>query len=287
MKRRQVLLGSAVVLGGVAGCSKYRSGTTPNTTRSPSETRIISKTRTSSETTTSSPGPSERKTPPADFHQKWTFDEDDDWTERRRRTEYPDSDDAVDWTPDYARSAEYSHAPSREELAGTVDASDVPSVVYAISSKWALPVEFSDTSVGLVAEVRDWFMNQFDSLHFDFGSPENVEPSGTELESGRSIGFDRYELEGDTGQLDHPFRATVNDETIEVNRVSYESEGRLLGLVDRDERIGYLAGGGWPVDDTVTLHTGDGAVNVSATVSGESWEVEDHLVGALEEIDRG
>lgn len=280
MNRRQVLLGTTTVIAGLAGCSGNKIGdeASPSTDTS-SETPISSEAPTSSESTTST---ADRETPPTDFAPEWSFDADADWTERRRLTEYPDSDEAVDWTPDYARSTEYAHVPSREKLAAALDASDVPPLVSAVLSKWEFSTEVPNTAVDLVAEVRGWFMNQFETFEFDFGSPENVVPDKSELESGRVVGRDSYELEGDTGRLDSPFRATVDGESVEVERVSYGAEGLLLGLVGPEDGVGFLAGGAWPAEDSVTLHTVEnGRMDVSATVSGESWDVENSLFDVL------
>lgn len=289
MRRRRVLLATAAIVSGVAGCSgdgdetgttseTVRSGT-PTTTETPSSEKA-----TASETSTST---SDRETPPAAFKPAWSFDADDDWTERHRSTEYPDSDEAVDWTPDYARSAEYAHVPSREELAAAVGATDVPPLVCGVASKWALPKEFSNTSVGLVAVVREWFETKFEPFPASVVGPENVEPFQSELESGRKIGHDRHDVEGDTGRLDAPFRATLDRESVEVERVSYAADGLLLGLVGSEERVGYLVGGAWPAEDRVTLHTSDnGTIDVSATVSGESWGVEDRLVAVLNDMEQ-
>lgn len=286
MNRRQALLGTTTVIAGLAGCSGNRTGDgTSTSTDTPPETPTSSKESTSSETATST---ADRETPPADFAPEWSFDADDDWTERRRLTEYPDSDEAADWTPDYARSTEYAHVRSREKLAAAIDASDVPPLVSAVLSKWAFSTEAPNTSVDFVAEVRGWFMDQFETFEFDSGSPENVVPDESELESGRVIGRGLYELEGDTGRLDSPFRATVDNESVEVNRVSYDAEGVLLGFVTQKERVGFLAGGAWPAEDGVTLHTAEkGELAVSATVSGESWDVENSLFEVLNDVAQG
>lgn len=283
MRRRQVLLSTTTVITGLAGCNGNRTGEqTESETERSTESPPSSETQTTSETPASV---SHRETPPAEFEQKWSFDTDDDWTERYRLTQYPDSDESVDWTPSYARSAVYAHIASREEFASAVDTPDVPRVGCAILSKWAFSTESPNTPVDFVDEVRGWFMDQFENFHFDFGSPENVEPYKSELESGQEIGRDLYELEADTGQLDAPFRATVDETSVEVNRVSYGAGGVLLGFVGSDDHVGFLAGGVWPVEDSVTLHTVEsGEIEVPATVSGDSWDIEISLLDVLEGI---
>lgn len=277
MRRRQVLLATTTIATGFAGCNSSRSGNETGTHTSHTTTGTIT-----SET------PSASETPPEAFAQEWSFDRNDDWTERRRTAESPDSDEAVDWTPNYARSAEYAHVPSRAELASAIDSPDAPAVGCAVLSKWALPSEFSGTPVDLVAEVRDWFQMQFDWCPIRDVSPQDVEPFQNELASGRSIGSDSYAAVGDTGRLKSTLQATVDDELIDVDRVTYEAEAHLYGLLGPEKRVGYLAGGGWPVTDTVTLHTAaNGTVDVTAAVSGESWEIEDSLVEVLNEIDQG
>ena len=283
MKRRRVLLGTTIVLAGVAGCSDNRM---ENKTNSP--TNSPSQTLTPSETPTSPPATSVRETVPTGLKQEWSLDRDDDWTERRRLTEYPDSDDAVDWTPDYARTAEYAHESSREEFAATVGSPDVPPLICAVASKWALPTDFSNTSVGLVAEVREWFETQFVECPVSVLKAEHVEPSTSELESGQIIGRDPYEAEGYTDRLKPPFTATIDGESVEVARVSYAAECMLFGLVGSDEQVGYLVGGAWPASNDVTVQTvKNGEMDVSATVSGESWRIKNRLVGVLEDIDQG
>lgn len=277
MKRRQVLLSTAAVISGMAGCSgESPEDATGISEESPSETSSPAETPTTT-----------RETPPADFAKEWTLDADDDWTERRRLTEYPDSDEAVDWTPDYARTAEYVHVPSREALASVINASDVPPVLCAVSSKWALPAEFSGTPVDLVANVRDWFGTRFDECGVSVAHPENVDPGVSELDSGREIGWDRYVVKGDTGRLDAPFQAIVDGESVEVKRVRYEAGGLLLGLLGPEKHVGFFAGGGWPSEDSAVLHTVEnGEKTVSATVGGESWGVKDSLVGVLNDVEQ-
>jgi hypothetical protein len=276
MRRRQVLLATTAIATGFAGCNSSRSGIETGTHAN----------QTTASTTTSETSHTP-ETPPEEFAQEWSFDRDDDWTERRRATDYPNSDEAVDWTPNYARSAGYVHVPSGEELASTIDTSDAPAVGCAVLSKWALPSEFSGTPVDLVAEVRGWYKMQFDWCPIRDVSPQDVEPFQNELESGRIIGSDNYDAEGDTGRLKSTFQATVDDELIDVERVTYEAEAHLYGLLGPEKRVGYLAGGGWPVTDTVTLHTAEnGEVDVTASVNGESWKIEDGLIEVLNDIDQ-
>lgn len=276
MRRRQVLLGTTVMVTGFAGCNSSRSGNEMDTSTNESTDRT-----TASETAPAS------ETPPDEFTQEWLFDREDDWTERRRVTEYPDSDEAVDWTPHYARSAEYAHVPSRDELKSATDASDVPPVGCAVLSKWALPAEFSNTPVGLVARVREWFESRFEECLVNEVSPIWVEPSKSELESGRTIGSDDYDADGDTGRLEATLPVTVDGESVDVERMTYDAEAHLYSLLGPKKRIGYLAGGAWPATDAVTLHTVEnGEIDVSATVSGESWGLEERLVDVLENIDQ-
>jgi hypothetical protein len=280
MNRRQALLGTTTLIAGLAGCSGDRTGDGTSTSTNTSS----SKESTSSETTTST---ADRETPPADFAPEWSFDADDDWTERRRLTEYPDSDEAVDWMPDYTHSTEYAHSPSREELESAIEASEVPPVVSAVLSKWGFSTDGPNTSVDFVAEVREWFMDQFETFEFDYGSPENVTPDKSELESGQVIGRDLYELQGNTGRLDSPFQATVEGESVKVNKVSYDAKGVLLGFVGQEKRSGFLASGAWPAKDSMTLHTVEnGETVVSATVSGESWNVENSLSDVLNGVEQ-
>lgn len=284
MNRRQVLLSTTTVIAGLAGCSGNRTGDGTKTSTNTTFGTSISSTTAASETPTSTPN---SETPPADFVPEWSFNADADWTERQRLTEYPDSDEAVDWTPDYALSTEYAHVPSRKEIASMVDATNVPPLVCAVLSKWKFSSGLPNTPVDFVAEVRGWFMNQFNTFTFDYGSPVTVEPFSAELDSGQEVGNDSYELKGDTGQLDSPFRATVDDKSVEVEQVRYEAEGVLIGFVDQNERSGFLAGSAWPAEDSVTLHTADsGEIDISPTVSGESWNIEDSLFDVLNEIDQ-
>jgi hypothetical protein len=272
------------MIAGLAGCSGNRTRGGTNTSMNATSGTLMSSTTTSSETSTSTPN---RETPPADFAPEWSFNADVDWTERQRLTEYPDSDEAVDWTPDYALSTEYAHVPSRKEIASMVDATNVPPLICAVLSKWKFSTALPNTSVDFVAEVRGWFMDQFNTFTFDFGSPVTVEPFSSELDSGRVVGSDSYELVGDTGQLDSPFQATVDDKSVEVERVRYEAEGVLMGFVDRKEHSGFLAGSAWPAEDSVTLHTAEsGEIDIFPTVSGESWNIEDSLFDVLNEIDQ-
>ena len=281
MMRRRALLGTITALAGLAGCSGNR---TVDKTSTPIDTPMV--TPTSSDTPIPSPEPPNRETPSADFTQEWSLDESNDWTERQRVAEHPDSDEAVDWTIDYARSAEYAHVPSRQKLASAVDAPDVPPLICAVSSKWALSTNFSGTPVDLVAEVRNWFESKFEKCTVSVNGPENVEPFTAELESGRTTGLDRHEAEGDTGRLDSPFRATIDGESVKVERVSYMAEGVLLGLLGPKKHVGYLVGGAWPSADRVVLHTVEnGNRNVSATVSGETWGSKDTLVEVLNDLD--
>lgn len=301
MRRRQALLGTTALLAGFAGCngigfgnetdlSTDRSSDSPTQaeTVTPSETPQPSKTATPAETPTSPPDSINRETPPPKFRQGWSFDRDGDWTEQRRITEYPDTDDAYNWTPDYARTAEYAHVPSQEELASALGGAEVPPLGCAVMSKWALPADYSNTSVGFVHLGRKWFATQFEECPVNILNPVWHEPGQSKLESGRTIGDDDHEAEGDTGRPTSPFQATVGDDSIEVERVTYSAEGLLLGLLGPDDRVGYLAGGGWPATDTVTLHTvGHGEMDVTVKVSGESWNVEDRLVEVLNDIDQG
>lgn len=284
MNRRQVLLSTTTMIAGLAGCSGNRTRDGTNTSMNATSGTWMSSTTTSSETSTSTPN---RETPPADFAPEWSFDADANWTERRRLTEYPDSDEAVAWTPDYARSAEYAHVPSRKELASMVDATNVPPLICAVLSKWKFSTELPNTSVDFVAEVRNWFMDQFEIFRFDFGSPVTVEPFLSELDSGRVVGRDSYELEGNTGQLNSPFRATVDGKSVKVEQVRYEAEGVLVGFIDQEDRSGFLAGSAWPAEDSVTLYTAEsGEMDVLPTISGESWDIENSLFDVLKEIDQ-
>lgn len=284
MKRRRVILRVIPVIAALAGCDAIENGNENNRLTRP-ETSKPTATRTASATPTSES--SERKTPPPEFTQKWILEDDDDWLKRRRLLEYPDSDEAVDWTPEFAQSTEFIHQPSRHELASALDTSDVPPLSGAVLSKWSFPTDFSGTSVDFTAEVSGWFEGWFTACGVNVHGPVNVHTGTFEIASGQRIGRDRYMASGDTDQLKSPLQVTVDGESIEVVRISYEAEGLLLGLVGPEKHICYLAGGGWPSGDSVTLHTvDDEEVEVSSPVSGEQWELEETLVQVMEDINQ-
>lgn len=303
MRRRKALLGMAAIITGLSGCNEDQSNSTntvtsqlsdspvPSATESSTETTIHSETATetpsASETTTetSSAKPTDQQTPPPEFRQRWLLDRDNDWMERRKVTEYPETDDAYNWRPNYAYTTEYVHVPSQENLGSVLGGVNAPPLACAVVSKWALPSDYSNSSVGLVHQGRQWFKERFTNCPVTVISPQVVEPSQSELESGQIFGKDRYEVEGDTGQLESSFQTTINDDSVTVERITYNAKGLLLGLLGTDDKIGYFAGGGWPIADTITLYTADnGTVEVSAPVSGKSWHIENQLKEVLATI---
>lgn len=292
MKRRRALRSATVVIAGLAGCSQnqFRNRTNRSSTRPSAATTTsgttAKPTRSSGTTTTTTP---RRTTPPPDFTQEWSFDGEENWMEHSRYTEYPQTHYAYNWNPKFARTAQYSHVSSQAELASALDASGVPPIVCAGLSKWALPTEFPgsrDKPGNLVADVRNWFKTWFEGCTVDVGDPKYVEPFVQKLNSGTKVGWYPHEAKGDTGQLQTPFRAIVDGGSIEVTRVTYEAEAVLIGLPGPELRVGFLAGGGWPKEDAVALHTAEnGTIDVSVSVSGESWGIEDRLFDVLNEID--
>lgn len=271
MNRRALLLSATTLVTGLAGCNREQTENRTSTSHP-------------SPKTTESPT---RKTPPQDFAQEWVLESDKDWMELHRETEYPTSDEAVNWTPEFVRTAEYAHMPSRRALESTLSASDIPPINCAVLSKWALPAKHSITPADFVAEVRGWFTSKFGECSVNISDPENVEPSTTNLDSGVVIGKGPYEGYGDTGRMKDPFQASISGESVEVERMRFEAGGVLFGHLNASKRVGYLAGGGWANEDSVTIDTVEaGEKDISADVSGKSWNLQESLLSVLNDVDQ-
>lgn len=117
--------------------------------------------------------------------------------------------------------------------------------------------------------------------------PANVEPSTTELDSGVVIGTDTYECYGDTDQLEAPFQANISGESVTVERMRFEAGGVLFGHLSPSKRVGYLVGGGWAKEASVTIGTVEaGEKDISANVGGKFWNFHESLLSVLEDVDQ-
>lgn len=310
--RRRALLGIlTAAISGFAGCGDSQSNQgsptgNPDSTAS-TETETISRsstptaetrrktpsptaTETSSPTPTASPTPFDRVTPPADFEQKWPYDDDDDWTEESRLSQYPESDEGYDWTPEFARTAKYTHGPTRDDLGSyfdDADATDVPPLRVAVASKWRFPEEFSKSAPLFVDEIADWFTAQFGSWPMNEVHHSNVHPYSRELDSGDVVGLHPVDGDGDTGEFESPFEATVDGESVVVKRITLDVKGSLYGLVDENERVGYSVAELVPEQESVTFHTvEEGVVDVTGVDSPDLDKLDAHLVEIMTDIAR-
>lgn len=304
MRRRRALLSTTATLAGLAGCSGILGGDetatspdrttaspgespTPNASIEPTDRRTQTPTTqpTHHPTETPTPEPTDRPEPPESFHQEWTFGNPDDWVERNRVTEYPETT-STDWRPPYARTAEFSHGPTTAEFEAAIEATEGPRLACAVMSKWKLPDAYSNSPYGLAHTARTWVTTTFDDCPLTVVGPETVHVLGDELRTGYTVGMDRLRVEGDTGQLGTAFRAVADGASVRVQRVTYEADGILYGLHSDDRRFGYFVVGAWPATDAVTLHTdGRGTVDVAAPVRGEHWRLERRVRRVLERVD--
>lgn len=250
-----------------------------NGTLTASET--VSSTATESPSSTPAPTPDDRTTPPADFRQQWPYDDDTDWNEESRQTQYPTTDEAAEWNPVYARTATYTHLPSRENLAdlgtdrGTMG---VPPLRFAVTSKWKVPDSASYTLHGLINNVEGWFDEQFDPWPIRDVDEKSTHANFRELDSGEYVGLRGYDGQGNTGELSSPFTVTVAGDSIEVTRISFDVEGALFARLPADEGTGYLVGEMMPEPGTISLHSAESdEVDVDTLISIDVIELRDRL----------